>query len=216
MVAGGRSAEERALGERDAFNDLVPGWYKTFHGESGGERGGQRGGGQQGGQAKAGVPGDSTACWSEEVVVDKWEVPTDKWAVPTDKWAVPSPPGIKDSGAIGGSDNGAAFEDGVVVEYKSHTKLTPASLAKSTAKLQMQLYSLAYQRTFGVRPKEVRLEIIETGKTYSFRGDDESDAEALAQVKAAAEGVSAGLFPPTPSFMGCKFCSYNDICPAGR
>ena len=73
---------------------------------------------------------------------------------------------------------------------------------------------MAYQRTFGVRPKEVRLEIIETGKTHSFCGDDQSDAEALAQVRAAAEGVSAGLFPPTPSFMGCKFCAYKSICPS--
>jgi CRISPR/Cas system-associated exonuclease Cas4 (RecB family) len=189
MVREGRTSEELAASARVAFNDPVPSWYAKT---------------QQAPTFGLGSP--PTAAAYGNTVSEELFAPE---ALLGENWSLKPP-----LASCGTDDTLGDFGAGIVVEYKSHTKMGPASLAKSTAKLQLQLYSLAYQRTFGVRPKEVRLEIIETGKTHSFCGDDQSDAEALAQVRAAAEGVSAGLFPPTPSFMGCKFCAYKSICPS--
>ena len=39
-------------------------------------------------------------------------------------------------------------------------------------------------------------------------------AKGVADIRAAAAGIRARGFEPTPSYLACSWCAFRDVCPA--
>jgi DNA helicase-2/ATP-dependent DNA helicase PcrA len=67
---------------------------------------------------------------------------------------------------------------------------------------------------FGRLPEKVELRFLESGLVGAHAPTDEDLAEAAAAIHAAAAGIRAREFAPTPSYQVCRYCAYNQICPS--
>ncbi|MBI3811023.1 MAG: PD-(D/E)XK nuclease family protein, partial [Nitrospirae bacterium] len=65
-------------------------------------------------------------------------------------------------------------------------------------------------------PDRLELHFLETGRigrTQKTERDLEKTAELIQKV---AAGVRAGDFAARPSYMACRYCAYQEICPYTR
>lgn len=103
----------------------------------------------------------------------------------------------------------------VIIDYKSSDVRQPKE-AKRRAResLQLAIYALAYQRTYGQIPTHVALDFLESG----LRGVAEKNADQIEQtaviIKEVAAGVRSRDFTATPGYMACGYCAYREICPS--
>jgi CRISPR/Cas system-associated exonuclease Cas4 (RecB family) len=106
----------------------------------------------------------------------------------------------------------------VITDYKSSTldgdEDTPQR--RAARNLQLPVYALAYQRTFGELPISTALHFLETGQ----RGEVAPTADALAAVGAVITSTAAKIRarhfpaePERPESRTCNQCPYNAICP---
>ncbi|MFQ5961728.1 MAG: RecB family exonuclease, partial [Candidatus Methylomirabilales bacterium] len=102
-----------------------------------------------------------------------------------------------------------------IIDYKSSDVRQPKE-AKRRAResLQLGIYALAYQQTYGQIPTRVELHFLESG----LRGVAEKTAGEIEQTAATITEVAAGVrdrdFTAKPSYMACGYCAYRDICPS--
>ncbi|OQR92467.1 hypothetical protein THRCLA_08694 [Thraustotheca clavata] len=104
-----------------------------------------------------------------------------------------------------------------IVEFKSNL----ANVARDNQKLaeeslQLKLYMLAYYRLHGIRPTGAILRSLEDQHGLNAPGiiqaTDDTDTEALAAVVNTSKAIRARSFDPKPSYLGCAFCSFADVC----
>jgi DNA helicase-2/ATP-dependent DNA helicase PcrA len=106
-------------------------------------------------------------------------------------------------------------EGAVVVDYKSGD-VTDVRAADKRAResLQLKIYALAQKVMTGRLPARVELRFLESGVTGRHTPGEADVVEAEAAIHAAAAGIRARRFEPTPGYQTCRFCAYSQICPS--
>jgi len=106
-------------------------------------------------------------------------------------------------------------EGTVIVDYKS-SDVTEQKAADKRAResLQLKIYALAQQAMTGRLPVRVELRFLESGLAGRHTPTTRDAAEAGRAITAAAAGIRARRFEPTPGFQACRYCAYNQICPS--
>ena len=98
----------------------------------------------------------------------------------------------------------------VVTDYK--TGRTPTSKSKIGHDVQLNLYALATESIYGELPSKTTQLFVRKGKEIS----NEINARVLAEEKETMLGMARaildGQFIANPSYMGCQWCSYVQIC----
>jgi DNA helicase-2/ATP-dependent DNA helicase PcrA len=104
-----------------------------------------------------------------------------------------------------------------IVDYKSSQVHTQQDADKRTKQsLQLHIYALAYQRTFGKTPDSVELHFLESGLVGRHEVTEGEMEDATERIKDSAEGIRARRFDAAPEYMSCQYCAYNSICPSSR
>ena len=103
----------------------------------------------------------------------------------------------------------------VITDYKSSDVRDPAKAReRSRESLQLTIYAMGWQAQTGRLPDAVALYFLESGLVGSSVVDDRRLAAARAEIRRAAAGIRARDFGPTPSYLGCSWCAFREICPA--
>jgi DNA helicase-2/ATP-dependent DNA helicase PcrA len=66
----------------------------------------------------------------------------------------------------------------------------------------------------GRLPARVELRFLESGLVGTYRPTSADLAEATLSIRAAAAGIRARRFEPTPGYQTCRYCPYNQVCPS--
>jgi DNA helicase-2/ATP-dependent DNA helicase PcrA len=103
----------------------------------------------------------------------------------------------------------------VIIDYKS-SDLSEQKRADQRAResLQLRIYALAQRAMTGRLPVAVELRFLESGLVGRAQPSAEDLQSAEDEVLAAAAGIRARRFEPTPSYQVCRYCPYNQICPS--
>lgn len=98
-----------------------------------------------------------------------------------------------------------------ITDYKSNVGAKdPMRMVRNN--LQLQMYSLAAERLFGVMPLELAIESIEDGRRGVAVPSPVDTEVALKAISATAAEVRAENFEATPSFQACTFCGFKHAC----
>ncbi|KAH9123503.1 hypothetical protein AeMF1_005516 [Aphanomyces euteiches] len=110
-------------------------------------------------------------------------------------------------------------EELYIVEFKSNlsnAQRNNQTLAESN--LQLQLYMMAFARLHGISPTGAILRSLETTHGLNEEGivlhSPSADETAIKAIVDAAQSIRQQKFDPLPTFMGCSFCPFADICHA--
>ena len=99
-----------------------------------------------------------------------------------------------------------------LVDYK--TGKPPSAGGRASADdLVLRLYLLGAREAWGIAPRGATVVHILDGDTRGVHPDAHDDAQAIAAVRDAAEGIAAGRFAPRLSW-DCRTCDFAGICPA--
>ena len=106
-------------------------------------------------------------------------------------------------------------EGAIVIDYKS-SDVTEQKAADRRAResLQLKMYALAQKEMTGRLPARVELRFLESGLAGRHAPTEKDLAEAREAIEAAAAGIRARRFDPTPGYQTCRYCAYNQICPS--
>ncbi|MCX7751069.1 MAG: ATP-dependent helicase [Candidatus Bipolaricaulota bacterium] len=107
-------------------------------------------------------------------------------------------------------------EDGaVIVDYKTSEVGEEAADRRAGESLQLAIYALGYERSFGDRPRAVELRFL-TPEVVVGQAEpsDRMIRRAREAIGEAAAGIRAGEFGAKPSFTACGPCAYRTICPS--
>ena len=106
-------------------------------------------------------------------------------------------------------------EGAVVIDYKS-SDVTEQKKADQRAResLQLKMYALAQKEMTGRLPARVELRFLESGLAGRHKPTEKNLVEAREAIEAAAAGIRARRFDPTPGYQTCRYCAYNQICPS--
>jgi len=101
-----------------------------------------------------------------------------------------------------------------IIDYKSSQVRDKKKADKRTKEsLQLGIYALAYYKIFGKIPDSVKLHFLETGIVgEAHLTEDDLDA-VVDKIRKASRGIREGIFDPQPSYISCRFCPYQSICP---
>ncbi len=103
----------------------------------------------------------------------------------------------------------------VITDYKSSDVRDPArARERARDSLQLTIYAMAWQAQTGRLPDAVALHFLESGLVGTAHVDAERVDRGIADIRAAAAGIRARRFDPTPSYMACSWCAFREICPA--
>jgi len=102
----------------------------------------------------------------------------------------------------------------IIIDYKS-SRIEDERKARRRAKnsLQLAIYALAYYKIFGKIPDSVRLHFLETGVIGEASLNKKDLEITIQKIKEASRGIRRGIFDPKPSYIACRFCPYQAICP---
>ncbi|MFQ5657659.1 MAG: ATP-dependent helicase [Candidatus Methylomirabilales bacterium] len=103
----------------------------------------------------------------------------------------------------------------VIIDYKSSDVREPKEAnRRARESLQLAIYALAYRQMQGEIPARVELHFLESGLTGVARKTDEEVEETADVIAEVARGIRARDFKAKPSYMGCGYCAFRDICPS--
>lgn len=106
-------------------------------------------------------------------------------------------------------------EGAVIVDFKSSEVYQQEAADKRTQdSLQLCIYSLAYQKSFGLPPVSVELRFLESGLTGKAPVTQKVLDKTEEKILEAARGIRNRLYPAKPGYQNCRFCAYADICPS--
>ena len=94
-----------------------------------------------------------------------------------------------------------------IIDYKSGRPV-----ARRRRDLQVALYALAASDAMQLRPLELEVVYLASGKTVRVEHADGLAREAQAQGSEVAEGIKAGRFPARPDRRRCRLCPYRLAC----
>ena len=97
-----------------------------------------------------------------------------------------------------------------IVDYKTGK---PRSQDDADESLQLSIYALAAQETWGLTADRLMFYNLEDNSCVSSTRNEGQLEEARAKVEEVAEKIAAGKFPAKPGFH-CAMCSYRNLCPA--
>jgi DNA helicase-2/ATP-dependent DNA helicase PcrA len=100
----------------------------------------------------------------------------------------------------------------VVVDFKTGSK--PSSLTKNSIKedIQVNLYCLAIRELYGKLPVRASLYYVKDDKMVDYYPTEETITTFEKTAEEIITAVCAERFDPAPSFQGCRFCDYADLC----
>jgi len=113
---------------------------------------------------------------------------------------------------VGTWDKVSEEEGGVVItELKSN-------LGKRTAEdnFQLMIYTLAYERVYGIRPSKAVLQCINTGASSVHIPDDNYLMKAHNTIIQTVNEIQKGVFKANPSKFTCRTCNWKATCPAAN
>jgi len=102
----------------------------------------------------------------------------------------------------------------VIIDYKS-SNVQDQKKADAEAKISLQLaiYALAYASKYHKPPDEVQLHFLESGLIGRAAKSEDDLEKTKATILKAADGIRAGNFAATPTYLACQYCAYRQICP---
>lgn len=104
-----------------------------------------------------------------------------------------------------------------VIDYKSSSVRTQKKADEEVQKsLQLSIYALAYQKLYGKIPDAVELHFLESGLVGRRKKTKEDLEKTAAVIRKAYSGIRSGDFSARPSYMACRYCAYQTICPHTR
>jgi DNA helicase-2/ATP-dependent DNA helicase PcrA len=102
----------------------------------------------------------------------------------------------------------------VIIDYKTSEVTKQKDAHERAAKsLQLKIYAYAWRDMTGAMPRQVELRFLESNVVGRHPPTEADLAEAVGAVKAAAAGIRARRFDPTPSYAACRYCAYSQVCP---
>ncbi len=103
----------------------------------------------------------------------------------------------------------------LIIDYKTSEAKVESADHRVQESLQMAIYALAFERTFGERPKELQLRFL-TPEVVVGKAEpsDRLLKGAREAIMEAAEGIRREDFAPKPSYAACRQCAYRAICPS--
>ncbi len=103
----------------------------------------------------------------------------------------------------------------VITDYKSSDVRDPArARERARDSLQLTIYAMAWQAQTGRLPDAVALQFLESGLVGTAEVDAARVAKGVADIRAAAAGIRARRFDPTPAYLACSWCAFREVCPA--
>lgn len=122
---------------------------------------------------------------------------------------------LGDNKIVGRFDRVDMEEDGaVIMDFKTSQINRQKDADKRTGEsLQLALYALAYKNIFGILPKRVELYFLESGIIGSSRIDNDDLEKIKEKIMLVSAGIQKQAFCATPTYMACRYCAYNQICP---
>ncbi len=115
---------------------------------------------------------------------------------------------------IGRFDRVDKEADGIIImDYKTSELKKQKDVDKRTKEsMQLVLYSMAYDKIFGIKPVRVQLYFLESG-LIGTHIVTEKDIERLKnKINQVSQGIRNAFFKAQPGFMACNYCAYNSIC----
>ena len=97
-----------------------------------------------------------------------------------------------------------------IVDYKTGK---PRSQEDADESLQLSIYALAAQNTWGVTADRLMFYNLEDNSSVHTTRSEGQLEEARAKVEEVAHKISAGKFPAKTGFH-CFMCPYRNLCPA--
>jgi DNA helicase-2/ATP-dependent DNA helicase PcrA len=106
-------------------------------------------------------------------------------------------------------------EEVVIIDFKS-SQVDDQKSADKRAKesLQLDIYALAYQKIQGKIPDRLELHFLESGLIGVTEKRDKDLDKTIEEIRKVAKGIRARDYIPTPGYMVCQYCAYNQICPS--
>jgi len=107
-------------------------------------------------------------------------------------------------------------DDGVViVDYKSSDiRDEKEAHRKAKESLQLAIYALAYQKTFGQIPDRVELRFLESGLVGSAVKTEKDLIKTEERIKEVSRGIRSRDYQARPEYLACGYCAYREICPS--
>jgi DNA helicase-2/ATP-dependent DNA helicase PcrA len=101
-----------------------------------------------------------------------------------------------------------------IIDYKTSEVRTPKDAEQRAAEsLQLKIYAYAWREATGRMPRHVELRFLESQVVGRHVPTEDDLTDAVAQITAATAGIRARNFEATPSYIACRYCAYNQICP---
>ncbi len=104
-----------------------------------------------------------------------------------------------------------------IIDFKSSdVRVQKDADRKTKESLQLHIYALAYERTFGRLPDMVELRFLGTGLTGCYSIAQKDLEKALERIEQAAAGIRSRKFGAAPGYLSCQYCAYSSICPGAK
>ena len=116
-------------------------------------------------------------------------------------------------------DRADELPDGSVylIDYKSSdVNDSEKARTQTVSNRQLRIYALAYEARFGRSVTGWRLHFLDTGLIGEAARKERLLEKTREDILQAAEGIRRRDYMPDPGPMKCKYCAYQDICPAAE
>ena len=123
--------------------------------------------------------------------------------------------GVKIKGRFDRLDQmGETVNDGIIIDYKtSEVSNQKEADKKARESEQLDLYAWAYREKNGVLPKAVHLYFLDS-EIIGTDVKEEKDIDKMKEkVQKAANGIRMSNFAARPTYIACRYCPYQEICP---
>jgi len=104
-----------------------------------------------------------------------------------------------------------------IIDFKSsEVRQQKEADRRARESLQLSIYALAYQKTFGQIPHQVELHFLESGLVGKAPITEERLKDAIEKIQEAASGIRARDYTAKPGYMSCRYCAYAEVCPSTK
>ncbi len=104
-------------------------------------------------------------------------------------------------------------DGGAVIDYKTSENVDQEKANREAREsIQLMIYAMAFQATYGHLPERVELRFVDTGIVGRMKRIEEKIRKAEVMIAQTIEGIRSGRFDPKPKHLACRFCPYIDLC----
>ncbi len=102
----------------------------------------------------------------------------------------------------------------VVIDYKTSEVFDQkAADKKAKESLQLTLYAWAYRERTSILPDLTSLYFLDSGRIGNAIKKEPDIEKLKAKIREVAAGIRSGDFAARPTYIACRYCAYQDICP---